>query len=56
LGATPLLLVAAGGLSYTAGMIFFGWHSLRHNHAIFHVFVLAGSIFHFVAVAFYVLA
>jgi len=56
LGATPLALVAAGGLSYTAGMIFFGWHSLRHNHAIFHVFVLAGSILHFVAVAFYVLS
>jgi hemolysin III len=56
LGPTPLALVAAGGLSYTAGMIFFGWHSLRHNHAIFHVFVLAGSILHFVAVAFYVLA
>jgi len=56
LGPTPLALVTAGGLSYTAGMIFFGWHSLRHNHAIFHVFVLVGSIFHFVAVAFYVLA
>ena len=56
LGATPLALVAAGGLSYTAGMIFFGWHGLRHHHAIFHVFVLAGSILHFVAVAFYVLA
>jgi hemolysin III len=56
LGAAPLALVVAGGLSYTAGMIFFGWHGLRHHHAIFHVFVLAGSILHFVAVAFYVLA
>lgn len=56
LGAAPLALVIAGGLSYTAGLIFFGWHGLRHHHAIFHVFVLAGSILHFVAVAFYVLA
>jgi len=56
LGMTPLALVAAGGLSYTAGMIFFGWHSIRHNHAIFHVFVLGGSILHFIAVARYVLA
>lgn len=56
MGATPLALVGAGGLSYTAGMIFFGWHSLRHNHAIFHIFVLAGSILHFIAVARYVLA
>lgn len=56
LGAAPLALVVGGGLSYTAGMIFFGWHGLRHHHAIFHVFVLTGSILHFVAVAFYVLA
>ena len=56
LGPTPLALVGAGGLSYTAGMIFFGWHSIKHNHAIFHVFVLAGSILHFIAVARYVLA
>lgn len=56
LGAAPLVLIIAGGLSYTAGMIFFGWHGLRHHHAIFHVFVLAGSILHFIAVAFYVLA
>jgi len=56
LGMTPLVLVAAGGLSYTAGMIFFGWHSIKHNHAIFHVFVLGGSILHFIAVARYVLA
>jgi channel protein, hemolysin III family len=55
LGMTPLALVAAGGLSYTAGMIFFGWHSIKHNHAIFHVFVLGGSILHYYAVAFYVL-
>jgi hemolysin III len=55
LGMKPLALVAAGGLSYTAGMIFFGWHSIKHNHAIFHVFVLGGSILHFIAVAAYVL-
>jgi hemolysin III len=56
LGAAPMALVIAGGVSYTAGMIFFGWHGLRHHHAIFHLFVLGGSILHFVAVAFYVLA
>ena len=55
LGAAPLALVVAGGLSYTAGMIFFGWHGLRHHHAIFHVFVLVGSILHFIAVAAFVL-
>lgn len=55
LGLMPLILVIAGGISYTLGMIFFGWKSLKHHHAIFHVFVLAGSIIHFIAIAGYVL-
>lgn len=55
LGAVPLALILAGGLSYSLGVIFFGWHSIRHHHAIWHVFVLGGSIFHFLAVAIYVI-
>lgn len=55
LGLMPLILVVAGGVSYTLGMIFFGWKSIKHHHAIFHVFVLAGSIMHFIAIAAYVL-
>lgn len=43
-----------GGLLYTAGVIFFGWKNLRYGHAIWHVFVLAGSICHYVAVLTYV--
>lgn len=54
LGLTPLILMVAGGLSYTAGMIFFGWKSLRHHHAIFHVFVLGGSILHYIVIAAYI--
>lgn len=57
-GALPtgaLLLIAAGGLAYTGGVIFYGWHSLRYSHAIWHVFVLVGSICHYIAVALYVL-
>jgi hemolysin III len=55
LGWIPLALVIAGGLSYSVGVIFFGWHSLRHHHAIWHGFVLGGSIFHFLAIALFVL-
>lgn len=55
LGVAPLLLVVLGGLSYSLGVIFFGWHSLRHHHAIWHLFVMGGSICHFFAIAFYVL-
>lgn len=55
LGAVPIGLVIAGGISYTIGTIFFGWNRIPHNHAIFHVFVLAGSIMHFIAIAGYVI-
>lgn len=42
-----------GGLAYTVGVLFFVWHKLPFNHAIWHLFVLAGSICHFFAVLFY---
>jgi hemolysin III len=45
----------AGGLSYTIGVAFYAWHKLPYNHAIWHVFVLAGSVCHYVAVLLYVL-
>jgi hemolysin III len=50
-----ILLIVAGGLAYTVGVVFYGWHSLRYSHAIWHVFVLVGSICHYAAVALYVL-
>lgn len=55
LGGWPLALVVAGGLSYSIGVIFFGWKSIRHHHAIWHGFVLGGSVLHFVAVALFVM-
>jgi hemolysin III len=54
LGFAPVALVVAGGLAYSVGVIFFAWKSIRHHHAIWHVFVLMGSIFHFLAIAIYV--
>lgn len=44
----------AGGISYTVGAIFYSIKKLPYNHAIFHVFVLFGSISHFISVYFYV--
>lgn len=55
LGFTPIALIIAGGLAYSIGTIFFGWKTIRHHHAIWHIFVLAGSILHFLAVALYVI-
>ena len=40
----------AGGIFYTMGLVFFLQHDRRFNHAIWHLFVLAGSICHYRAV------
>lgn len=50
-----LLLLAGGGLAYTAGVVFYKWKRLPYHHAIWHGFVLLGSSLHFFAVLFYVL-
>ena len=50
-----LILIVAGGVAYTGGVVFYLWHRLRFHHAIWHLCVLGGSICHFFAVFFYVL-
>ncbi|HEY1013279.1 MAG TPA: hemolysin III family protein [Herpetosiphonaceae bacterium] len=50
-GAIALLI--AGGLAYTGGVVFYLWERLPYNHAIWHLFVLGGSVCHFLAVALY---
>jgi hemolysin III len=50
-----LLLLLGGGLSYSFGVIFYAWKRLFMHHAIWHLFVLTGSILHFLAVYYYVL-
>ncbi|MEL7237942.1 MAG: hemolysin III family protein [Planctomycetota bacterium] len=52
--STPAFLwLLAGGLAYTVGAIFFRLERLPYNHAVWHVFVLAGSAGHFIVVAFF---
>ncbi len=50
-----LMLLLVGGLAYTLGIGFYAWRRLPYHHAIWHVFVLAGSISHYFAVLFYVI-
>ena len=50
-----LILLLAGGLSYTFGAIFFAWDKLAFNHVIWHLFVLAGSVLHFFSILFFVI-
>ena len=54
LPAGGLAWLVAGGLAYTGGVIFYAWEKLPFNHAIWHGFVLAGSLFHFFTVWWYV--
>lgn len=51
---TPLFAMA-GGLFYTLGIVFYAWRKLPYNHAVWHVFVLGGSVCHYFAILFYVL-
>lgn len=49
-----ILWIGAGGIFYTFGVLFFALDRLRYFHAMWHVFVLAGSALHYFAVLFYV--
>ena len=55
-GVAGLAWLLGGGLAYTAGVIFFAWDRLRYGHMVWHLFVLAGSMLHFVAVLRYAAA
>ena len=50
-----LVLLIAGGLAYTGGVVFYAWERLRYHHAIWHGFVLAGSVLQYFAVLLYVI-
>ncbi len=50
-----LLLLALGGVAYTLGVIFYAWQRLPYNHAVWHLFVMAGSLCHFASVLRYVI-
>ena len=50
-----LILIALGGLSYTLGVVFYARDNKKYFHAIWHLFVLGGSIFHYLAVLLYII-
>ena len=49
-----ITLLVVGGLLYTIGAIFYVWRGFIFHHAVWHLFVLAGSVTHFFAILFYV--
>jgi hemolysin III len=54
IGWHGVLWLAAGGLAYTLGIVFFALDRLRYFHATWHLFVLAGSVAHYFAILFYI--
>jgi hemolysin III len=50
LSLTAMIWLLAGGLAYTGGVIFFAAKRIPYSHAIWHLFVLAGSFCHYFAV------
>ena len=47
-----MIFILAGGLSYSIGVLFYLWRKLKFSHAVWHLFVIAGSVFFFFAVLF----
>jgi len=52
---TGIILLVVGGLLYTVGTIFYVWRGFPYHHAVWHLFVLGGSVTHFLTILFYVL-
>ncbi|WP_430411367.1 PAQR family membrane homeostasis protein TrhA [Kordia sp.] len=55
LSSEGLFWLFAGGIAYTIGAVLYSIRKLPFNHAIFHIFVLIGSMCHFISVYLYVL-
>jgi hemolysin III len=56
-GALPpigLGLLIAGGIAYSVGVLFYLWRRIPYNHAIWHLFVVGGSTFHFFSILLFV--
>jgi len=49
------ILLTAGGATYSLGAIFYLWEKLPFNHSIWHLFVLGGSVCHFLTIFLYVI-
>ncbi len=45
-----VIWLGAGGVAYTLGVIFFAARGMRYNHLVWHLFVLAGTTCHFIAI------
>ncbi|AXT55728.1 hemolysin III family protein [Aquimarina sp. MMG015] len=54
-GYEGIMCLIYGGLAYTVGIVFYAFKKLYFNHVIWHLFVLAGSIFHYIFILEYII-
>jgi hemolysin III len=54
-GGETVIYIALGGAAYTIGVGFYLWRSFRFGTVVWHLFVVAGSLAHFIAIAFHIL-
>nr|HIL74081.1 hemolysin III family protein [Rhodospirillales bacterium] len=47
-------LLIAGGIAYSIGVVFYLWKRIPYGHAVWHLFVIVGSAFHFFSILYYV--
>jgi hemolysin III len=50
-----LVLLVIGGVLYTIGTIFYVWRGFPYHHAVWHLFVIAGSICHYFSILLYII-
>ncbi len=55
IGANGMAWLLAGGISYSVGAVFYTLNRMPFNHAVWHIFVLAGGVCHFLSIAWHVL-
>ncbi|GLO66929.1 MULTISPECIES: hemolysin III family protein [Oceanobacillus] len=53
--SSGVYLLIAGGLCYTLGTVFYMWRGFKFHHMIWHLFVIAGTLFHYFCVLFFLL-
>ena len=54
MGTAPIVWIVVGGICYSLGVIFYAQRRLKYGHAIWHLFVLAGTAVHYFAIVRYV--
>ncbi|WP_223699860.1 PAQR family membrane homeostasis protein TrhA [Sutcliffiella deserti] len=54
-GADGIVFLVSGGIVYSLGAIFYMWRAFPYHHAVWHIFVLVGTLLHFFFFLFYVL-